>query len=175
MHEVEKFDFKSKHEEYFYWWLLELIDREIISEANYEPHSYLLSEKLVMFSDKKKPKILLQEHKYTPDFTFKIVEKYSQILEKMGFIKNSEDNSVIIEIKPKFNMNNMNRLFSVNQKWVWSKYGIFVQKIVVDDLFEETFVPKRYIKTDKNLKNRVIKYDYKLIDDYLNHINKEIN
>lgn len=171
--EVEENNFKSKHEEYFSWWLEELLDRKIVFEAFYEPKSYLLSNKLIKLNEKNKTKILLQEHKYTPDFEFQIYPEYIHLFNKMDFII-SNDNLCVIEIKPKYNMNNMNRLFSVNQKWVWEKYGIYVQKIIVDDLFENTFIPKRYLKTDKLTKDRLIKYKYNLVDDYIN-ANKDIN
>lgn len=136
--------FDSKDEEFFSYWLEEL--EEYIWSWEAHPAPFKLFDGLVIKQEvqlRTKTKIvsktLLQSHVYTPDFTIltKINENYFDRL----FTKIA--GRVYIEIKPKFDKYNMTRLFHLNQKWVYDKYGIFVNQVVVDTLFKQTFVPKK--------------------------------
>lgn len=163
-------EFKSNHEKYFSWWLDELMEVGIIDNYDYEPTSYELSDKVVYQvldnKGKQKNKTLLEEHCYTPDFIINWNNNKLNVANKIGILYDNKCESVI-EIKPPFNMNNMTRLFIINQKWVYEKYKIYVQKVVVDDIFSKTFIPKRYLKTDKSNKLRKINYKHMLIDKYI--------
>jgi len=52
----------------------------------------------------------------------------------------------------------MTRLAKINIKWVWDKYGVFVNIIIPEKHFDKTFTPKRFLTTDKSGKPRKIKY-----------------
>jgi hypothetical protein len=76
---------------------------------------------------------------------------------------------VLIEIKPIFDQNNMTRLAIINQKWVMEKHGLFVNIVIPDKLFENTFTPKRYLRCDASSKERKLKFsNVKSLDEFLN-------
>lgn len=63
-----------------------------------------------------------------------------------------------IEVKPSFDQNNMTRLAVLNQKWVFEKFGLFINIVIPEKLFAKTFTPKRYLTCDKSSVKRKIKY-----------------
>lgn len=142
---------------------------------------------------KLKDKSLLRNLSYTPDF--KIIwhdfnvesipfaawleydegtNKYCTELQK-GIkpddiiIYQTLDNKLIsyIDIKGSFAGRNNNSAitFPLNKKLMFNRHGIFVNKIIPQKLFENTFVPKRYLLTDKNKQLRKINFNVKTIDD----------
>ena len=48
---------------------------------------------------------------------------------------------VYVEVKPSFDQQNMERLFVLNQKFIWDKYKIFVNLVEPVELFKKTFLP----------------------------------
>lgn len=146
-----------------------------------------------------KHQTILQPSEYTPDFLLTFSEdKYKKLVwlkstlrieDKMDklfigtndariFLTSGYDNGnsgfpytqVLVEVKPTFERNNMVRLFGINQKQMWSKYGIYVNLVKIPDFFKKTFVPSEYLKTNKSGKDRKINFKYKLIDEYLKEI-----
>ena len=71
-----------------------------------------------------------------------------------------------LEIKPKFDQNNMTRLFKINQKWVFDKHGLFVDLVIPETLFEKTFTPKDYLTTPTG-KQRKLNYKPKSCQEWL--------
>ncbi len=59
--------------------------------------------------------------------------------------------------------NNSAITFSTNQKWVYSKFGVYVQKIAItlDDkgLFARTFTPRQVVIDEKYKTNRIGKWE----------------
>jgi hypothetical protein len=51
------------------------------------------------------------------------------------------DEMVWIDVKGNYNVKNELRIFSIIQKVVYDKRGIYVNKVVPAKLFEKTFVP----------------------------------
>jgi hypothetical protein len=148
----------------------------------------------------KKQGTLLNAHEYTTDFKVIWIPKAKGIfyytdedelkLNNIPFIANhpSLSNHVkneffeyfldtsYIEIKPGFDKNGMTRLFTVNQKWVYQKYGIYVQKITPIDnkkscLFKETFVPEKCLYTTKTKKLKSYKFKVRTLKEFLNEKN----
>jgi len=175
--------FDSDEEWYFSFYLDELYEAGYISEYELYPDSYILSdavfyeyEKQLKTKTKMIVKKLMREHIYSPDFRIIWADKargvffdsiYGQTnLLKVPFITIS-DNISIVEIKPVFDQNNMTRLFITNQKWMYHKLGIYVQKIVPVKLFEQTFTPKRYLLTDKSGKPRKLKYQPRSLETFV--------
>ena len=144
---------------------------------------------------KKGVSTLLQEHVYTPDFQVKWTSPQSWLLTKsVSWARciTSLSESLYVEksppfwtsdmdeaeqylgfhesyweVKPSYDQHNMKRLFTINQKWLYDKYGIYVQKIIPQKLFEATFTPKRYLLTDKGKQKRKIIFATRTLEEYV--------
>jgi hypothetical protein len=154
--------FDSKEEEWFSWWLDELKDRGYVKHYD-RAISFSLFEAV--------KELKLRGHEYTPDF--EVCWKLGAINElKLGIhnwplLAGFSMEKSIIEIKPSFDAHNMTRLFKLNQKWVYSKYGIYVELVIPEKLFEKTFCPDRFRYTDSGKGLRKLKQSYLNIDDYI--------
>lgn len=170
-------DLDSKEELYFYWWLLELEEYGFISDIK-RADSYDLFDKVESCGH-----TILEKHSYTPDFKFKVLRQdyFFQQLSSMVVSPKArkeqrlithntplESLECIVETKGSFDNQNMTRLFRINQKWVWKAYNSYVNLVKVPDLFKKTFLPKRYLLTDKTEKARKINFKYKLLKDIIN-------
>jgi len=180
-------DYDSDEEMYFHWFLLELKNKGYVEHINLNPQSFDLAAPAkfsisIIKKLKTKTKIIEKEAKlvsgksYTPDFEIIWSEKAKGIFigneeeflsEKVLFYANKRLYSCI-EVKPLFNMHNMVRLFETNQAWVYSKHGIFVQKVIPQVLFKKSFTPQRYFLTNGAKKERKINWQPISLDNYLN-------
>lgn len=187
---MENFD--SDEELQFYWYLMELKNEGLITDVKYHPQVFSLSNKILHVYDKplktKSKEIevtLLSEHRYQADFYFFWTESlngrfYSSINSRFSlnypFITNQSQKSgryfSIVDVKGTFNQNDAYRRFSIDQKWVYQRYGLYVQKIIPVHLFKNTFTPKRYLFTDKSMKPRKLNYKPLTLNQYLESINK---
>jgi len=136
--------YDSLDELYFSYWLEELEEYIWSWEAHPTPFrlfdgSIVTKEVQLKTKTKEVSKTLLQPHIYTPDF---IIKPNVDIMYFQNLFIRDNDN-IYIEIKPKFDKYNMTRLFHLNQKWVFEKFGIFVNQVIVDTLFKQTFVPRK--------------------------------
>lgn len=180
--------FDSYEELYFSWYLDELKANGFVSDSVYQPKTFLLSEKVsygtikpLKTKLKEEQHTILPPHAYTPDFQFywnpKAVgvfcKAFGDVVEyahKDCFFWANElpiDCYSMIDVKPMFDMQNMTRQFIINQKWLYAKYGIYCQKVVPEHLFERTFTPERYLKTNKSGKARSLKYKPKSLTEFL--------
>jgi hypothetical protein len=185
------YEFDSDEERYFSWYLNELKEHGVIQGWSYHPKPFTLSDRIVhVFEKKLKTKsivadsVILNDHKYQADFLvywstvwhckvyMSLVDKYYH--KAAAFVANSDKHFSVIDVKGTFagRHNNSAITFPLDQKWVYQKYGIYVQKIVPIHLFKQTFTPKRYLVTDQSGKPR--KLDYKIISvsQYLNSISE---
>lgn len=196
-------NYTSDEELYFSWWLDELEKRDLISRVKYQPKSFELSRKIqVTFIELLKTKTKQQEtnllagHEYQADFLFYWSKKLHKILyvgydevlnkniKKYPFVANySEQKDVffsVVDVKGNYNQNDAWRRFSIEQKWVFQMYGIYVQKIIphpqvtgkgkiipTTALFPNTFVPDRFLITNKSGAERKIKYDFNTINEFM--------
>lgn len=179
-------NYQSDEEAIFHQYLLELQDRKIISNID-RPASLTLSEAVPIKIGKKEIN-LLNEHIYTGDFVFDISFGFTQnippIFNDLREPKLTPRNKNLalyghyqrdtyytlkyyVETKGNWDNNNMTRLFSLNQKWIYQKYGIYYNLVKVPKIFEKTFTPEAYLKTATG-KDRKINFKVKLIDEYLN-------
>ena len=155
------FTFDSKDEQYFYWYCQELIKFGLIEEWFFHPDSYELFNQKNMYG--------LKKHVYTPDFKILWRQSARKLFLKSSDVKNffttrrKESDFSIIEIKPSFDIWHSIREFSINQKWVYAVYNIYVQKVVVKKCFEKTFTPKRYL-----VGKRKINWKIKTIEEFIN-------
>ena len=149
----------SSEEWYFYNWVLEAKQLEIVIEYEYQPESFLLTEKAKYTPafGKPKEKHLLAEHSYTADFYLKFDKKYGEKLSEffkidIDALDGVGNPEVWIDVKAGFNRFGGDRTFSINQKLVYDKHGVFVQKVVPLEMFEKLGAPeaaKLTIKTKK--------------------------
>ena len=196
-------NFASKEEKYFYWYLDELIKRNIVVAFKYQPKLFILADPVsVSYQKQLKTKAktvntgFLQDHTYQADFLLywnpeyhgKIFVGHEDSLDcsikKYPFIANFSNQKKcyysVVDVKGTYNQNDAWRRFSIEQKWVFQKYGIYVQKIITHPqvtkegkmipataLFPNTFVPKRFLLTDKSEAKRKINYDTTSIKVYI--------
>jgi hypothetical protein len=168
-------------------WLFELKAAGYIKKIA-RAESYLLSmayvndyvENMKRVSSKPMTQTLLHGHSYTPEFEVhwdkKALDKFiwmsgqgkmTKVFIGYEFENNPGSYVTYIEVKPLFDQNNMERLFKLNQKWMWQNYSIFINLVKVKDLFEKTFTPKEYLTTPSG-KKRVLKWKPKTLFSYVN-------
>jgi len=182
--------FDSNEELMMYYFLEELLVNKYINSFDYHPESIGLSD-LVKYKWYNKTNItkeftLLREHIYTYDYeiVWNINKShnifYNNIndnikLDKIPFITQNDISK--IEIKPAWDAQNMTRLFSINQKWLYQKYDIYVQKIIpIGDnkcLFAKTFTPKEALYTAKQRKLKKYKFKTRSLEEFLEAINEQ--
>lgn len=204
--EQEKTLYDSSEEIYMSWWLKEMVEAGMITRLKYQPKPFLLFEgcsKVYLEHLKTKVKEksfnLLRAHSYQADW---LIHWNKQLLNKLfiGINDNPQQHFnkypitcnynekkdlyfSVIDVKGTFvgQGNSTGVTFPLNQKWVYQKYGIYVQKIIPvpsvskegkvkpqSALFLNTFTPNRYLSTDLSNKPRKIKYPVKSINEYLN-------
>lgn len=158
---------RSKEEEYFSWYLDELVEAGFVEKYFYESSSFLLIDRYHKNVIKKmktkevvKEKTILQPHRYTPDFKvcFKSVPDF--LLSEFTL-----DNDWWVDVKGGFNRHGGDRIFPINQKLMWEKHRILVEKIVPQELFKKTFTPIKYLKTDISNKDRKIGWKIQLLKE----------
>lgn len=148
----KQMQFDSPDEVEFYAWCQQLKNQGVIREFEYQPESFLLFQP-VKFGNK----TMLRQHVYTADFSLILEEKLFKDSKLFNIFKYpSENNKYYVEIKPGFDRFGDFKPFIINQKWVYSKYGIYIYKIEVQKLFLHTFVPDyaRYTQKTRKLRNK---------------------
>ena len=175
--------YESIEELNFLQWLWELKDRDFIKSIERSP-SFKLSDAIgINYEEVKQLKTksktivktldVLREHVYTPEFEvwwnslvfIKSTANPNGLFYNQHLLVNSFH--TFFEIKPQFDQNNMSRLFKINQKWLYAKKGVFVNLIVPQKLFKETFTPKEYLLTPTG-KPKKINWKIVTCDEWLN-------
>lgn len=168
--------FDSKEELYFSWFIKELVEAGYIYLYTKITDSYQLTNGLTWnyikpmkkVPDKLLKQTILKPSVYTPDFKIQWTEKALGIF-VTELIDNKDKKKIttpficqnmvsIIEIKGNFDSNNMSRLAINNIKFLYEKYGLYVNLIKIPGIFNKTFTPIRYLNTDKSNKTRKINY-----------------
>jgi hypothetical protein len=182
------YNFDSDEEKYFSWYLDELTTKGIILEWQYHPKEFTLSSKVQhefirQMKKINKPDIafLMHPHEYKADFMIywnpgwegRIFMTLDSLLSlNYPFIANigkSKNPYSVIDVKGGFvgPRNNSGVTFPLNQKWVYQKYKIYVQKIIPQQIFKETFCPDKYRITNVSGKARKIKFQIYSLSDYM--------
>lgn len=167
---MELINYKNNEELFFSYYLDELKENGLIERYEYEPETFELSPEVTFnyvkttqlkakVKTENKTKALLHKHNYTPDF--KIIPT------SWGYMSNIFEDSlqefpifVTSKVKDKYYSyidikgQHAGKLstavtFPLNQKWMYDKHSIYVQKIKPFDLFKETFMPKLVIEEMK--------------------------
>jgi hypothetical protein len=195
--------FDSDEEVYMAMWLQELKEAGFVAQWKKVKDPIILTVgkkipyvKVTQLKTKvkkeQKEHILLNGSEYTPDFEihwthdgilkflFGIYNEREEKSPKESLFFTTGFNETIVEVKPSFDQQNMERLFKNNQKFIWDKHKIFVNLIEPIELFRKTFVPYAampylvYRKKPTSAKNKHknvgdFKYDFQpiTINEYL--------
>lgn len=175
-------------------WLFELKTQGIVKSIR-RAESYLLcdglynnyAEQMKRVNSRPVAQNLLHGHSYTPEF--EVVWDYTKardlfVWDHLGkackfdklfigrFVVNPTNQAAefvtIIEVKPSFDQNNMERLFKLNQKWMWDKHKIFVNLVKIQELFPKSFTPKAYLTTPSG-RVRILKWKPKSLYNFINN------
>ena len=140
-------EFDSQEEIEYYCWLKEAQGLGIVEHYIYHPASFVLSErksrtitKQLKTKTKEVDQFLLHPHSYTADFKIKFTDKINEFKHKLVIINNIS----YIDVKGTFvgKYNTSGVTFPLNQKWLYDKYNVFVNKLIPKKHFKDTFVPK---------------------------------
>lgn len=142
----------------FIEWCSEAASLKIIKDFIYQPESIKLFDAVSYLDFQGKKKSLLRDHVYSPDFciifdpgTFLILAKQFKIPYDQVSLNES---SVYLDVKGTFQRNGGDRSFSLNQKWVFQKTGIYVSKIIPENFFKECGCPQACFLSKKLKKAR---------------------
>lgn len=160
---VNQFD--SVEEMEFEAWCKDALSLGLASNVVYHPPAFQLSprqsvQKTVQMKSKTKTvdHFLFHPHEYTADFKLTLTEDGKEFLHTEGVLHLMVPNEMFVDVKGGFNIYNDDKPFSINQKWVFEKYGVFIYKVIPKKWFLKTWVPEAARLTPKK---RDIKECYK--------------
>jgi hypothetical protein len=197
----------SKEEMYFSWYIKELQEQNLIEKVTYQPKPFIVTEPLLarqVIQGPRKAKIrsvaILDSYEYQADFMFywkqgsenilfkpleEILSGTEQRYSQYPFIANKAKSGrfySVIDVKGVFNQHDAHRRFARDQKVVYAKFGVYVQKIVTapqvsssgkctpaNALFPMTFTPARYLFCDDAPRPRKIRFRVRTIFDFIHH------
>lgn len=138
----------SDEEVWFKEWCKEALEIGLITKFTDEVIPMSLSDKVTIPGivqlktiTKKVDKFLMHPHTYKPDF-FVVL---SWQIPELTLLDNSQNTyPVFIDIKGEFTgrKNSSNYTFPLNQKWVYDKYQIYVNKVIPTIFFKTTWCPQ---------------------------------
>lgn len=180
------YEYDSDEERYFSWFLKELAEKGVIIKWDYHPKPFILSDRIIHDYCKKlktksiiKDSVILNDHKYQADFIIHWNFQWNGLIfmnldedlynKDFIFIAQRDTNFSVIDVKGAFSgpHNNSAITFPLDQKWVYQKYNIYVQKIIPVNLFKESFTPLKFLLTNKSGHARKLNYKPTLVTQYL--------
>lgn len=159
-------EFDSPEESEFYAWCEEAKAAGLLTDFKYQPETFTLADRVSMevtevyFTkarrerrERTRERFIFHPHVYTPDFKLVVgtLDSYFHPLLKTG-------DEYWVDVKGGFSVHNDEKPFSINQKWMYQKHGIIVNKVIPDTFFVKTWVPEiaRYTpKTGKLVKKYI--------------------
>jgi hypothetical protein len=147
-------DFKSDEELFFWCWLKESESKKLVDNIKYEsrvfelaPRASIEYERQLKTKTKVCDKFLFHKHAYTPDFEFRVIhDSLDQYFVNTAYLVL---NWILVDVKGSFNQHGDPKQFSINQKWMYDKFDIYIQKIVPEKFFKLAFAPDIFLKTPK--------------------------
>jgi hypothetical protein len=157
---------RTKEELYFLYWLQELEQIGIVTNIIEQPESMILTKSIDVDVLKKlktksitTKRTLLRPWTYGADYVFEInenhIRKYRDVFQiisdlelPMPIFLTSIPNTFYVDVKPEYRNPRQamsDNKFPINQKMMWDKHSIYVNKIIPNKLFEKTFTPKNVI------------------------------
>ena len=150
-------------------WCSEAAELGIIIDFEYQPESFVLFEPVFYINPQKKKKSLFRIHAYSADFRIRLNPNTLPVLQdefKITYDQlQKECIDVFLDVKGTFQRNGMGRSFSINQKWMYEKYGIYIQKLVPQNFFKTCGCPLKSFKSLKSNKMRSIFKGYPTISE----------
>lgn len=180
--QADRKGYRSVEELFIKFWLDELEIEKAITDVTYEAVVFRLSEKaeyekVVEYTTKKrkekKQKIVKRKlkgsgHVYTPDFVFMPIHPDSERLFSFfhwGYV-GGDPTRIYTDVKGGWMSRGDSGEFAVNRAWTFSKYGIWINKVVPEKLFKDTFAPS--ILRLSPITRKPTKYaDYKTVYEFL--------
>lgn len=145
---IDSKEMDSDEERDFYSWLLEAESVGLVANIEYHNRPLELSprattQETIQLKTKTKivERFLLHPHQYTPDFIFSWAGGGCPFAKTSRFIW--------VDVKGSGSRFHDGKQFSINQKWVYDKYGIYINKVVPRKLFLKTWVPEACRYTPK--------------------------
>lgn len=144
-------EFDSPEESQFYAWCEEAKMAGLLKSFQYQPREFELAERVSITIEevyvtkvRKERKtrtvdrFVFHPHHYTPDFLLipGTLHEYSH-----PFITTNPD-EIWIDVKGGFSVHNDEKPFSINQKWMYQKHGLIVNKVVPEKFFIQMWVPE---------------------------------
>ena len=153
----------------FLEWCCEAASLGIIKDFIYQPEPIKLFDAVGYVDANGKKKSLLRDHIYSPDFCIIFDPRAFRTLciqFKVTIAQASlESSRVYLDIKGTFQRNGGDRSFSLNQKWVFQKTGIYISKIVPEKFFEACGCPQACFLSKKLKKPRKIYQGFKTLSE----------
>lgn len=142
----------------FIEWCSEAASLGIVKDYQYQPPSIPLFDSCQYTTFDNKKRVLLRDHVYSPDFMLDINPRSYQMLckaFKLSLQQSQMDSfQVYLDVKGTFQRSDGGRSFSINQKWVYQKTGLYIMKIVPKDFFQKFGCPANCFCTKKTRKLR---------------------
>jgi hypothetical protein len=124
----------SQEEVDFVNWACEAHRLSVIQDFQYQPPPFGLFEAVWYDDQAGKQRCLFREHVYTPDFIVQFDPQAWPQLAKEFKVPLSASRlpsvSAYLDVKGTFAQHDGGRAFSLNQKWTWQKFGVYVSKVV---------------------------------------------
>lgn len=180
-------EFDSAEEIEFFQWLEEAREYGLVKEWVYHPEPILLSppqfypeEVRMKTKSKTVQRSLLKKHTYQADFML-TMDPFGEDREQRFLMEQFPmafrfSETCLIDVKgkviTKYRSPN-DAIFSVNRKWMYAKYGLYVEKVVPEDLFKRTWLPEKakYTAVKKEVKTKY-KTGFISIERYLDERKK---
>lgn len=161
-------DADSEEECDFFEWLCEAYTLGIIQDFQYQPREFQLSDNINYNNIDGKSRCLFRAHVYNPDFQITFDHnKYLELSKEFKIDKSElskhKSYDVYVDVKGTFAKSDGGRSFSINQKWVYDKYKLYIYKLVPKEFFKTFGVPERCRLTKKTKKPRKAYQGYKSI------------
>ena len=157
----------SIEEQDFIAWCCEAAKLKVIKDFIYQPESIQLFDATNYVDAIGKKRSLFRQHVYSPDFCIIFDPRSSQALCKQFKTTYEQaslsESSAYLDVKGTFQRNGSGRSFSLNQKWVFQKTGIYICKLVPQDFFKECGCPQECFYSKKQKKPRKMYLGFKTI------------
>ncbi len=149
---VDGYGFDSNEEADFYEWVKEAKGLGFVESFEYQPPSFVLFPGL----KDERGKCVVREHVYTADFRICFSDAWVEFRKAKGIkvFDKFDEKTVYVDVKGGYGRFGGDRCFSVNQKWTYAAYGVYVWKVKPPEFFKRAWVPEACRLTRKTGKVR---------------------
>jgi hypothetical protein len=188
-HKLDLQGYDSKEELYFTWWLDDAKKAGLVESWHSHPKQFDLTRGFYYnyIGKSTKQYTLARPHTYTPDFLIcwnneNAKRLFKKLYGNYGIFETLADEkknffyaqklpyefSSYIDIKPKFTKQDSQvAIFSLKRALMLQLHNTHVQAVIPQHLFEHTFTPLRYLRTDGDTKERKIEWPVITVEEFL--------